>query len=45
VPVKVNVRTGVRRLMLRVKRIGGEGDRIHADRVDANLVRVKGKIV
>lgn len=37
-PVKVNVK-GVRRLMLRVKRAGAEGGRIHADWLDAKLMR------
>jgi hypothetical protein len=37
-PVKVNVR-GVCRLLLRVRRAGGEGGRIHADWVDAKLSR------
>ena len=38
VPVKVDVK-GVRRLTLRVRRAGTEGGRIHADWVDARLVR------
>jgi len=37
-PVKVNIK-GVERLTLRVKRVGSEGGRIHADWLEAKLVR------
>ncbi|CDM65028.1 NPCBM/NEW2 domain-containing protein [Pyrinomonas methylaliphatogenes] len=37
-PVKVNI-SGVRRLSLRVRRVGGDGGRVPADWADAKLVR------